>query len=51
MKSFNFQISTEISVLCLSEPILTNFGITCVCVSDVGMFVSYITQKRLAVEY
>ncbi|KAK9504781.1 hypothetical protein O3M35_008969 [Rhynocoris fuscipes] len=35
MKKFDFQISKEISVLSLTEPILTNFGMTsvCVCVS------------------
>ncbi|KAK9509973.1 hypothetical protein O3M35_004852 [Rhynocoris fuscipes] len=32
MKIFDFQISTEISVLSLPEPILTIFGMTSVCV-------------------
>ncbi|KAK9500044.1 hypothetical protein O3M35_001386 [Rhynocoris fuscipes] len=32
MKKFDFQISTEISVLSLPEPILTIFGLTSVCV-------------------
>ncbi|KAK9507444.1 hypothetical protein O3M35_007297 [Rhynocoris fuscipes] len=50
MKIFDFQISTEISVLSLPEPILTNFGMTSVCVCA-RMFVSCITQKRLVVEY
>ncbi|KAK9499873.1 hypothetical protein O3M35_002826 [Rhynocoris fuscipes] len=52
MKIFDFQISTEISVLSLPEPILTIFGMTSVCVcADVRMFVSCITQKRLIIEY
>ncbi|KAK9510165.1 hypothetical protein O3M35_005006 [Rhynocoris fuscipes] len=54
MKKFDFQISPEISVLSLPEPILTIFGMTSVCVcgcADVRMFVSCITQKRLIVEY
>ncbi|KAK9505013.1 hypothetical protein O3M35_009168 [Rhynocoris fuscipes] len=32
MKKFDFQISKEISVLSLPEPILTIFGMTSVCV-------------------
>ncbi|KAK9501077.1 hypothetical protein O3M35_002191 [Rhynocoris fuscipes] len=48
MKIFDFQISTEISVLSLPEPILTIFGMTSVCVcADVRMFVSCITQKTV----
>ncbi|KAK9511133.1 hypothetical protein O3M35_005754 [Rhynocoris fuscipes] len=50
MKNFDFQISKEISVLSLPEPILTIFGMTFVC-ADVRLFVSCITQKRLVVEY
>ncbi|KAK9511071.1 hypothetical protein O3M35_005709 [Rhynocoris fuscipes] len=52
MKNFDFQISTEIFVLSLTEPILTIFGMTSVmCVADVRMFVSCISQKRLVVKY
>ncbi|KAK9502511.1 hypothetical protein O3M35_011280 [Rhynocoris fuscipes] len=32
MKNFDFQISTEMSVLILPESILTIFGMTSVCV-------------------
>ncbi|KAK9498518.1 hypothetical protein O3M35_003135 [Rhynocoris fuscipes] len=32
MKNLDFQISTEISVLSLPEPILTNFDMASVCV-------------------
>ncbi|KAK9505824.1 hypothetical protein O3M35_009799 [Rhynocoris fuscipes] len=32
MKNFYLQISTEISVLSINEPILTNSGMTSVCV-------------------
>ncbi|KAK9496451.1 hypothetical protein O3M35_013259 [Rhynocoris fuscipes] len=52
MKIFDFQISTEIYVLSLSEPILDIFGMTSVCVRGcVEMFVSCITEKRLVVEF
>ncbi|KAK9511168.1 hypothetical protein O3M35_005780 [Rhynocoris fuscipes] len=51
MKIFDFQISTEISVLSLPEPIFTIFGMTSVCVCVCSMFVSCITQKRLIIEY
>ncbi|KAK9509502.1 hypothetical protein O3M35_006807 [Rhynocoris fuscipes] len=48
MKNFDFQISTEISVLSLPEPILIIFGMTSVCVCVfVRMFVSRITQKTI----
>ncbi|KAK9508961.1 hypothetical protein O3M35_006390 [Rhynocoris fuscipes] len=52
MKNFDFQISSEISVLSLPKLILTIFGMTSVCLCVcVKMFVSCITQKRLVVEY
>ncbi|KAK9499618.1 hypothetical protein O3M35_002631 [Rhynocoris fuscipes] len=54
MKIFDFQISTEISVLSLPENILTIFGMTSLCLYgcvDVRIFISSITQKRLIVEY
>ncbi|KAK9496544.1 hypothetical protein O3M35_013169 [Rhynocoris fuscipes] len=36
MKKFDFQISPEISVLSLPEPIFTIFGMTSVCVCVCG---------------
>ncbi|KAK9503145.1 hypothetical protein O3M35_011773 [Rhynocoris fuscipes] len=50
MKNFEFEISTEISVLSFPEPILTVFGIVCVCVCVCADVRIPITQKRLVVK-
>ncbi|KAK9504192.1 hypothetical protein O3M35_010578 [Rhynocoris fuscipes] len=54
MKNFDFQISTEISVLSLIEPILTNFGMisVCVCVcADVRILYSSKTIVRRILKF
>ncbi|KAK9500064.1 hypothetical protein O3M35_001402 [Rhynocoris fuscipes] len=54
MKKFDFQISTEISVLSLPEPILTIFGMTsgCVCVcADVRILHNSKTVDRRILKF